>query len=161
MLSNICSLTYVSVYELLHMQLYEYCCRCAISLSITLDFWLILFLACDASFLMCSLLSWVLLQVAKGCTHLTPHVLEPLIQLPWLTASITCLLLTELSYLPPWDIALKALPYDPLLGLLHQIVWGLIGTSYRGDPLDILVGPTLSTFRSLDGGLDDKLCPLI
>ena len=27
----------------------------------------------------------------------------------------------------------KALPYDPLLGLLHQIVWGLIGTSYRGD----------------------------
>ena len=32
--------------------------------------------------------------------------------------------------LPLCDIAIKELPYDPLLGLLHQMVWALIGTSY-------------------------------
>ena len=71
---------------------------------------------------MCSLLSKVLLQVAKGRTHLTLHVLEPLIHLPLLTTVVTPLLLIDLSYLPLCDIAVKALPYDPLLGLLHQTV---------------------------------------
>jgi len=43
------------------------------------------------------------------------------------------------------DIAVMALPYDPLLGLLHQTVWGLIGTSYRGYPLNMFAGPAPST----------------
>ena len=54
---------------------------------------------------------------------------------------VTALLLTELYYLPLCGITIKALPYDLLLGLLHQMVWGLIGTSYRGDPLNMLVIP--------------------
>jgi len=58
------------------------------------------------------------------------EVLEPLILIPWLTASVTLLLLTQLSYLPLWDIAVNPLPYDPLLGLLNQMIWVLIGTSY-------------------------------
>jgi len=84
---------------------------------------------------MCSLSRRVLLQVAKGCTHLNPHVLEPLMHLLWLTPVVTSLLPTELSYLPMWKIAVKALLYDPFLGLLHQTVWGIIATSYQGDPL--------------------------
>ena len=72
-------------------------------------------------------------------------VLEPLILIPWLTATITPFLLTELSYFPLCNIVVKALPYNPLLGLLHQMVWGLIGTSYWGYPLDMLVGPAPST----------------
>ena len=95
----------------------------------------------------CSKLSWDWsLSTWNSPSPSSPfEVLEPLKLIPWLTASVTPLLLTKLSYLPLCDIAVKALPYDPLLGLLHQIVWGLIGTSYRGDPLDMLVSPTLST----------------
>lgn len=29
----------------------------------------------------------------------------------------------------------QVIMYNPLLGLLQQTVWGLVGTSYRGDPL--------------------------
>lgn len=58
--------------------------------------------------------------------HLHPYlphfVLEPLVHLPWLIAAVTPLLLTELSYFPLLYIAVKALLYDPLLGLLHQTV---------------------------------------
>lgn len=59
------------------------------------------------------------------------------------------------------DITVKTLPYDPLLGLLHQTVSGLIGTSYRGDRLDMLVSLAPSTFLVLEGGTNVKLCPLI
>ena len=99
LLSNICCLTYIFVCGLIHMQLYESCWRCGVGLTITLNCQLIYFPTFDASSLVCSLLSWAPIYVAKGCTHLTPHVLEPVIRLPWLTASVTPLLLTELSYL--------------------------------------------------------------
>ena len=36
---NVCCLTYVVVYELFCMQLYEYCCICAVGLTINLDLW--------------------------------------------------------------------------------------------------------------------------
>jgi len=71
---------------------------------------------------MCYLLNYVLSQVSKGRTHLNPHVFEPLMHLPWLAAAITPLLPTETSYLPLCEIVVKALPYNPLLGLLHQTV---------------------------------------
>jgi len=83
----------------------------------------------------CSLLNCVLSQVSKGCTHLKSHVLEPLMHLPWLIVVVTPLLPIELSYFPLYEIVVKVLLYDPLLGLLHQTIWGLIGTSYWGDPL--------------------------
>jgi len=71
---------------------------------------------------MCSLLNSVLSQVFKGHTHLNPHVLEPLMHLPWPTASVTPLLPTELFYLPHCEIAIKALLYESLLGLLNQMI---------------------------------------
>lgn len=120
--SNVCCLSYVFVYELYCMQLYESFCRCVVGLNITLDCLLSFFPAGDASLLLCSLISQVLLQVSKGCTHLTPHVLEPFMHLPWLTTYVTSLLPTKLSYLPMCEIAVRELPYDPLLRLLHQMV---------------------------------------
>jgi len=55
--------------------------------------------------------------------------------LTWLVAHITPLLPTMTSYLPLRATVVKSILYDPLLGLLHQTVWGLVGTSYWGDPL--------------------------
>jgi len=58
--------------------------------------------------------SWVWIDPFQLGTHHQPHLnppmLEPLIHLPWLTTMVTLLLLTELSYLPLWNIAVKALP---------------------------------------------------
>ena len=127
----------IYVFAWLHMHtrtiLYKYVwifLKCVVGLTITLDCLLTFFLACDASSLVCYLPSHVLLQVSKGCTHLTLSVLEPLMHLPWLTAVVTPLVPTGTSYLPLCEIAIKALLYDPLLGLLNQTLWGLIGTSY-------------------------------
>ena len=131
-----------------HMKLYE-SCWCVIGLTITLDFRIIFFLACDASSLVCSLPSWVLIQVVRGHTHPNPLMLEPLIHLPWLNAEVTPLVLTELSYLPLCEIVVKELPYDPLLGLLHQTIWGLIGTSYREDRLNMLAGLASSAISNM------------
>ena len=71
---------------------------------------------------MCSLLNFVLSQVSKGCTHLNPYVFEHLMHLSWLVVAVTPLLPTETSYLPLREIVVKALLYEPLLGLLHQTV---------------------------------------
>ena len=77
----------------------------------------------------------ILLQAFKGHTSFsllcvrTPHASH-------LTRyKVTHLLPTKLSYLPMWAIVVKALLYYPLLGFLLQTVWGLVGTSYWGDPL--------------------------
>jgi len=109
--------------------------KCVVGLTITLDCYLTFFLVCEASLLMCSLLNSVLSQVSNGHTRLTPCVLEPLMHLPWLTAYVTPLLPKGTSYLPLRTIVVKPIPYDPLLGLLHQTIWGLGGTSYWRDPL--------------------------
>lgn len=55
--------------------------------------------------------------------------------LPWLVAAVTPLLPIELSCFPLCEITVKQLPYDPLLGLLHRMVRGIIKTPYWGDPL--------------------------
>jgi len=154
-------ISYACMYALFCMSMYESFLNVVIGLTITLDCYLTRFPACDVSSLVCPLHVQVLLQVAKGCTHLNQLVLEPLMHLPWLTAAVTPLLPTELSYLPLCEIAVKALPYDQLLGLLHQMVWGLIGNSYRGNPLDMLEVPAMSTFLALEGGPAYNLCPLI
>jgi len=62
-------------------------------------------------------------------------VLEPLMHLPWLTTTITPLLPIGTSYLRLCEITVKVLPYNAFPGLLNQMVWGLIGTFYRGYPL--------------------------
>lgn len=71
----------------------------------------------------------------QGCIHPTFCVLGPFMELPWLATHGTPLLPTRACYLPLCATAVKVIPYDPLLGLVHQTVWGLVGTSYRGDPL--------------------------
>ncbi len=105
--------------------------------------------SCVCTLLLC-VPSWVGTNPFQPGTHLhpylPPYLLQHLIHLPWLTVIATPFLLTELSYLPLCNIAVKELPYDPLLGLLHQTVWGITGTSYRGDPLSMLEGPTPSTY---------------
>jgi len=126
--SYVCMYIYLCIYEWIFL-------KCVVGLTITFDCLLTFLPCCDASSLLCSLINCVLSQVSKGRTHLKLHLLEPIMQLPWLTAALTPLLQMELSYLPLCEITVKALPYDPLLWFLHQMVWGLIGTSYSGDPL--------------------------
>lgn len=109
--------------------------KCVVGLTITLDCSLTFLLCCDVSLLVCSLPSRVLSQVSKGRTHLTFSVLEPLMHLPCVVVAVTPLLPTETSYLPLCETTVKEISYDPLLGLLHWTVWGLIETSYWGDPL--------------------------
>ena len=54
----------------------------------------------------------------------------------WLSAGSHTFSHPKLSYLPRRFSTVKALHYHPLLGLLLQMVWGLVGTSYQGDPLN-------------------------
>jgi len=108
--------------------------RCNISLTITLDRWKTFFLACDESLLVCSLSRGVFPRVSNGHTHSPFHVLEPFMSLPWIAMLVTPLLPTRTYFLPLRKIVFKAIPYNPLVGLLHQMVWGLVWTSYWGDP---------------------------
>ena len=103
-------------------------------LTITLDCWFTLLSVCDASFLVCSLPSWMFTQLSKGHTHSTFHVLEPFMHLPWIVAHVTPLLPTRTPCLPLHATVVKAIPYDPLLVLLHKTVWALVGTSYGEIP---------------------------
>jgi len=51
------------------------------------------------------------------------EVLEPLILIPWLTASVTPFLLTKLSYLPLCDISVKELPYINISSTRRRAWW--------------------------------------
>lgn len=109
--------------------------RCAVSLTITLDCWFTSLISCNVPLLMCSFPSYVFPQVSKGRTYSTFRVLEPFMHLPWLAVLVTPLLPTRTSFLPLCATVVKVILYDPLLGLPHQTIWGLVGTSYWGDPL--------------------------
>ena len=143
--SNVCCLTYVVVYELFCMKLYESCYVCAVGLTITLDCQLTYFIAFDASSLVCSLPIRVLLQVSKGHTHLNPPVLEPLMHLPRLTAVVTPLLLTELSYLPLCNIAVKAYYTTHCQDSYTKWSEVLLGLLIEEIPLHVGVSSTVNT----------------
>ena len=106
---------YACMYGLFCTSMYESYRNVLIGLTITLDCQLTCLTCCDAPFLVCSLINSMLSQVSKGRTHLTLHVLEPLMHLPWFTTAIKPLLPTKTSYLPLCEIEVKELPYNPLL----------------------------------------------
>jgi len=102
---------------------------------VLLDRWFHCLPACDVSLLVCSLSRCMFPQVSKGHNHCPFHVLEPFMHIPWLAALVKPFLPTRKSYLPLRETAVKAIPYDPLLGILHKTVGCLVGNSYQGDPL--------------------------
>lgn len=92
--------------------------RCVIGLTITLDCCFTSLLTCDASFLVCSLPSYVFPQVSKRNTHSTFLVLEPFMHLPWLAALLKSLLPKRTSCSPQHTTMVKEILYEPLLGCL-------------------------------------------
>ena len=67
--------------------------------------------------------------------------------LPWLAANVTPLLLIGTSYLPLRVTMVMAILYDPLQGLLHQTIWGLVGFFLLGRSPDMLASLAPSTER--------------
>lgn len=109
--------------------------KCGVRLTITLDCWFTFLPAFEAPSLMCCFPSCVFTQASKVRKHSTFRVLKQFMHLPWVIMNVMPLLPTRKYFLPLCATAIKAILYDPLLGLLHQIIWGLVGTSYLGDRL--------------------------
>lgn len=78
----------------------------------------------------------ILLYASMGQTSFPLPCVRTPIHLTWLAARSNTFFRPKSPYLSVCTTTIKELHYHPLLGLLLQTVWGLVGTSYRGDPLE-------------------------
>jgi len=84
---------------------------------------------------MCSFQDVYYYELLRGALPFHLRVLEPPMHHTWLFAGSHTFSHPKLSYLPMRATTVKALHYHP--GLLLQMVWGLVATSYQGDPLNV------------------------
>lgn len=107
---------------------------CVVGLTCHFNFWTIPHFSmwCHSTHMFLS--SYMLLQASKGHTCFSPMFVRTPMHLTWLTARSHTWFNPKLSYLPLHATAVQALYYHPLLGLLLQMIWGIGGNSYRGDP---------------------------
>ena len=134
--SNVFCLTYAFYYELLFMQLYKSFLMCVDGLTCHFNLWIILHFILWFHSACVFLSSGVLLQDSKGHTPFSPSCVRTFMHHIWLFAGSHTFYHLKLSYLPMCTTAIKALHYHTLLGLLLQMIWGLVRTSYRGDSLN-------------------------
>jgi len=88
--------------------------------------------------------SCILLQAYKVHTSFSLSCVRTPMHLTWLAARSHTCFRPKSSYLYLQCIVVKVLHYHPLLGLLLQTVWCLVGLLTREIPW-MLAGPTLST----------------
>lgn len=135
--------------------------KCVVGITITLDHQLIFILDFDVLLLFCSLLSSMLPQVSKGCTH-TPVPCVRTFHAP----SLTCCKCHTLD--TNKDISLISTHNhgqgDTVLPTARTPPPNSLRSSsdfLPGRSPNMLASPALSTFLALEGGLDDKLSPHI
>ena len=135
------------------MQFYEYCWMCVIGLTQHFNLWNIphFSLWCHSTHVLLS--SCIQLNASKGHTSFSPLCARAPIHHTWIIARSHTYSHPKLSYLPLCATAVKALHYHPLLGLLLQTVWCLVGTSYQGDTLNVGRSSTVNRYIM-------KLCQL-
>lgn len=149
--SNVCCLTYSFAYEILCMQLYKSCWVLVVGLTCHFNLWTIVHFSLWCHYACVLLSSCVLLHASKVCTSFSPPWVRTFMHHTWLSVGSHTFSHPKLSYLPLRATMVKALHYHPLLGLLLQMVRGLVGTSYQGDPLNVGGSSTVNKFIYRNG----------
>jgi len=120
------------------MHLYESYWMRVFGLTHHFNLWTIIHFSLWFHFTPVFLSSCVLLQDSKGHTSFPPPRVRTFIHHTSIfIGSHTCSH-PKLSYFPLCATVVKALHYYPLLGLLLQTMWDLVGASYQGDPRNVV-----------------------